>query len=175
MNPIYVMIRRIIKIIAGVFILIGLVVTTFVIVLIFKNQHPSLDDRLYLAAASRDTNEAAHLIEAGANVNMIATKLTKSSPLDNALFFQDSNMVALLLSKGADPSHHDGTGRSVLYFALEAENSGEIVRMLIEHGADTLDKEVQTLVKRLPPDSENRLTFERYAHAKPGTNTPSSQ
>jgi len=89
---------------------------------------------LHLAAAFGSSDATQVLLAAGADPNartaMGITPLMASSGLSET----GRGAVELLLDSGADPSAQDGTGRSVLFRAIEAYDP-EKARILVGKGA----------------------------------------
>ena len=57
--------------------------------------------------------------------------------LSKATKARDINLVRRLLEQGADPHEKDyGISGSLLHYAVEFERSGDLAKLLIEHGAD---------------------------------------
>jgi ankyrin repeat protein len=145
-----------------------MVIVILLMGLLYWTGRPSLNEKLFIAAAGTNTQEAASLIERGAHVNMITTKLARHTPLRNAVLFGDYNMVKLLLSKGADPNACDGSGRSVLFSAvIWRDENTKVIRLLIENGARLSNESEREFVTGLEPDNKNRLAYEKYFRVKP--------
>jgi ankyrin repeat protein len=85
---------------------------------------------------------------------MISTKLAKHTPLMNAVKFGDFSMVKLLLSKGADPNARAGDGESILVAAIVWRNDSNVVKLLIERGADLSNQQEREFVTNLKPAYE---------------------
>ena len=129
-------------------------------------RHYSLDDQIFIAAGGTNTQVVSHLIERGANVNMISTKLAKHTPLMSAAQFGSYDMVRLLLSRGANPNSCDGTGNSVLFYAMVLRNdNSNIVQLLVKSGAHFSGQEEQEFVAGLP-DSQNKRAYESAGKSK---------
>jgi ankyrin repeat protein len=74
------------------------------------------------------------LLEHGANVNVTYAFL--GTPLINAIFKCDADLVKLLLQHGADPNLPDSKGRTPLFYAAST-NQHEIVKLLKQYGASS--------------------------------------
>src|SRR5947209_8931119 len=91
-------------------------------------------DELRKAVRGGDVAHARQLIEQGAPVNG-ATPLG-ATPLHDAVWSGDAEMVALLLSFGADVNaKHAEAGSTPLHYAI-ITNHVNIAEMLIDKGAD---------------------------------------
>ncbi len=88
---------------------------------------------LHVAAAAGETEIAALLVEAGADIN--AGDIDGSTPLDVAAIRRQPGMVSWLLEQGADLNHRDRNGACAISFAVFGGDS-LIVRRLIDAGAD---------------------------------------
>jgi ankyrin repeat protein len=140
-----------------------------------NSRQRELDRALYQAAASGEMAIAENAIAHGANVNMMSTKQTRHSPLFVAIFHHHDDLAKMLLSKGADPNHHTGTGESMLYMALLTErDNGDLIQALIEAGADVSEEAVVELSSNLPVDHKNRMAFERARSSRKAQNRSSS-
>ena len=92
-----------------------------------------LDQQLYEAVNSFDSNAVGSLIDDGADPNSFyATGLT---PLMRAVEVNQVEIVRLLLEKGANPNLQDGSGRSTAEIAIDTDNA-EIVEVLLADGAN---------------------------------------
>lgn len=56
-------------------------------------------------------------------------------PLGRACFDQNTDIVKMLLEKGADPNANAAPYQGPLYYAVSKENA-EIVKLLLQHGAN---------------------------------------
>ncbi|XP_045490339.1 ankyrin repeat domain-containing protein 50 isoform X2 [Pieris rapae] len=85
-----------------------------------------------------------------------ATGLT---PLATAVIKGDTNMVGILLGRGADLEHRSSIGRTPLHLAVLAGHS-LLVELLIDHGADIEARDINHLgVEHLAVDSGNLETL----------------
>lgn len=78
-------------------------------------------------------------IDAGADVNETSDNIFFPSPLLTAVDTGDVDTIDLILSRGADINFKDNSGWSVLHVACfldDAENQDEVIRFLIERGAE---------------------------------------
>jgi ankyrin repeat protein len=83
------------------------------------------------------------LVDAGGNVNMASNDERHLSPLHAAVMRQHLEMVAFLLSKGADPNARTSAGGTALHLASD---SVQLTELLLRQGADpnAVDKAGQT-------------------------------
>ena len=90
---------------------------------------------LHLAAFFRSADAAALLIEAGADVNSVATGFGNVTPLHSAAAGHETRIVEALLKAGANPNLKQNGGWTPLH---ETAMSGNIegTRLLLAHGAD---------------------------------------
>jgi ankyrin repeat protein len=93
------------------------------------------DHDLYLAGFAHDRHQLLPLlIESTPNLAEIAEQAL-AAPLSNS----DAESARVLLTAGADPRRYrndDGEPTSVLCAALEAGCAGDLLELLLEHGAD---------------------------------------
>lgn len=128
-----------------------------------------IDFQLFLAVDDSDQEQAARLIDAGANPNArlwdslqedtplewveLATNrlagIAADTPLTRAAHRADSSMVALLLDAGAEVDQEDSHGRCALFQAAHIADSN-IVRQMLDAGANVS-----------AADSEDWFKFER--------------
>lgn len=125
---------------------------------VMKNEHFSLEDKLeiiqYLlekgSAIDRCNNEGDSylgyaikysttsmvqlLVEHGADVNYV--DWNKNSPLSYAILMKSEPIVSLLLEHGAEADFVDIFDYSLLAYAINEYNILNIIKMLVEHGAD---------------------------------------
>jgi ankyrin len=117
----------------------------FIQVLLRAGANPNWQDRkfgatpLQMAALSGDTRTCVLLLHHGAKVSL-QTKDGQTA-LNAAAQGLAPNIVALLLSKGADPNHAGHDGCTPLIDAVRESPSNQkaavmVVTMLIRHGAD---------------------------------------
>ena len=92
---------------------------------------------LLIAALHDGSSEIVRLmIEKGADVK--ASDETGLSVLQAAAFSNDAETARLLLGKGADPNSKDAAGFTPLIAAaLNGDRNTEVVRLLLQHGANT--------------------------------------
>lgn len=81
-----------------------------------------------------DAEAARELIESGADIN--ARGRRGSTPLLFLVFYQKVEAVQLALSLGADPSLASDFGGTPLYYATKADRWEELLKMLVNAGAD---------------------------------------
>jgi ankyrin repeat protein/GNAT superfamily N-acetyltransferase len=94
--------------------------------LLAAGANPDDDESLYHAVAAPDTRCLRLLLEAGATV-------ARTNALPNALGRRDPETVRLLLEH-LPADHHER--RWALQWAVAADESPKVVRLLVEHGAD---------------------------------------
>lgn len=83
-------------------------------------------------AINRGQVEAVRdLLEAGARPN----EITGQSPLFDAIYKNNFEIIKLLLDYGADPNLKDKKGNTPIDIAIENE-SNEIIKLLLDHGAN---------------------------------------
>lgn len=88
-----------------------------------------------LSAAFGHRNVAEYLLSRGADVNSVSQNATGYTALTGAVAAGSAELVAWLLSHGANANHRYGPGYSPLHEAA-ANGHLEIVRVLLEAGAD---------------------------------------
>lgn len=97
---------------------------------------------LFNASGRGHTAIVKALLKAGANPNVAASVFSQSNvtPLHNATRLQDSEMVGALLDAGANPNAEGSVssqdGITPLHNATDAAQKPEVVRLLIEAGAN---------------------------------------
>ncbi|MBW6515029.1 MAG: ankyrin repeat domain-containing protein [Candidatus Cloacimonetes bacterium] len=99
---------------------------------------------LFLAIDNRDKSIAEKLIIAGADINARGAQLSDTS-LMRAVKMDLPDIVAMLLSKGAEINAVDNNGWSALFYALERGNP-QTIDTLLKHNIDRaiLDKSGKT-------------------------------
>src|SRR5262245_55205925 len=90
----------------------------------------SLSLDLKRAAADGDLDKVRALIDAGADVNA-------ADEHGSVLLSFHPEVVAYLLSKGADPNTQTNENGASVLAGLAYVNQAECVRLLLEHGADS--------------------------------------
>jgi ankyrin repeat protein len=90
---------------------------------------------LHLAAHFGHTEAMQSLLDAGADVHARSTNGLANQPLHAAVAGGSAGAVALLLSRGADPSATQHGGWTPLQAAAQAGHL-EVLRLLLEQGAD---------------------------------------
>ena len=88
---------------------------------------------LELAILQRFSKMAELLINRNVRVN---TRSDFGTPLLSAISEKLPKIAKLLIEKGADPNDGDASGATPLYYALREKGYDEVVRLLIERGAN---------------------------------------
>ena len=91
---------------------------------------------LHLAAFFSRGDAARLLLERGADVGAVARNDMKVQPLHSAVAAQSTEIVAALLVAGADPNARQQDDFTPVMAAEQHENN-DLVRLLMDHGADT--------------------------------------
>lgn len=76
------------------------------------------------------------LLDRGADVGAVARNDTKVQPLHSGVAARSRQVVAALLLAGADVNARQQDGLTPLLAAEEQEPEGEMVRLLMDHGAE---------------------------------------
>lgn len=88
-------------------------------------------------AAFFDRGKALRLLlDRGADVGAVAKNDMQVQPLHSAVAANSREIVAALLTAGADPNAKQQGGITPLMAAEENEKEGDMVRLLIDHGAE---------------------------------------
>lgn len=88
-------------------------------------------------AAFFDQGKAVRLLlDRGADVSAVARNDMKVQPLHSAVAANSRDVVAALLTAGADPNAKQEGGFTPLMAAEQHEEEGDMVRLLIDHGAE---------------------------------------
>jgi uncharacterized protein len=90
---------------------------------------------LALAVFFGNAATAAALLDAGADVNMQSRESMKIAPLHSAIAVKRTELVTLLLARGADPNARAETGLTPLHSAAQGGDT-ELARLLLDGGAD---------------------------------------
>lgn len=96
---------------------------------------------LQLAVLKENLEMAKLLLDHGAEVNMQAQQEGEFPPLHCAVIIQNPKMMKLLLANGADVDGGDYYGDTPLHHEMVSGPRADIVKLLLEHGADTNVKE----------------------------------
>jgi ankyrin repeat protein len=107
---------------------------------------------LHLAVFARNAAAAHALLDAGADVNAIATaSFARVTPLGTAAAFGVNDIAQLLLEAGADVDATADHGFTPLH-AAASNGNGELVELLLAHGAnrDARNENGQTPVDLAP-------------------------
>ena len=91
---------------------------------------------LHLAAFFNRGSAARLLLDRGAEVGAVARNDMKVQPLHSAVAGRSMDIVAALLVAGADPNARQEGGFTPLMAAEEQEKEGDMVRLLMDHGAE---------------------------------------
>ena len=92
---------------------------------------------LHLAAFAEQEEAARVVIEHGADVNAVSTgPIARVPPLGTAVFVPSAPLARLLLDAGADVNLPGDGGFTALHGAAQTGDQ-ELVRLLLERGADT--------------------------------------
>ena len=103
---------------------------------------PSNKQIAFKAVQANDLEQLTSVIsKVDINAITISTHRGRLTLLDNAVVDSSPDVVALLLDNGADPNHQgpfrDSTPlHRVVYYRDETPDTIEIIKLLIEHGAD---------------------------------------
>lgn len=87
---------------------------------------------LHYAIDFQDIIATEMLLEAGANPE---TMSNETRPIDLALYFEDEEMVHLLMDYGLDINHFDSYDYTALLYQID-NHSNNMVKLLLENGAD---------------------------------------
>jgi ankyrin repeat protein len=125
---------------------------------------------IVLAAESRATNTIRFLLEQGANLN--ATNYRGKTALIQICTYginADTNMIAYLLSKGANVSHKQQyDGWDALHYAA-LDDKTDVVRLLLVNGADPNTKDASGRLLRDQLKNVEILDIMNDGHgARPG-------
>lgn len=82
------------------------------------------------AACLKSTDIAKFLIERGANIDGAKIKKSDHSPLQDAVYLGNMDMVKLLVNNGANVNLKNASGNSIIYFAV-CQNRTEILKFLL--------------------------------------------
>ena len=97
------------------------------------------NDDLFAAIKAKDINRVRTLLDAGANVNALAKNILgieNISPLYYAVNEGDTEIIKLLLDKGADANFNPPIGGGTPLMVAAQRDETEIVRLLLTYGAD---------------------------------------
>jgi len=87
-------------------------------------------------AVFAEEEEAARLIQRGANVDAISTgEIARVAPLGTAAFVGSAAMARLLLDAGADPNARGAGGFTALH-TVAANGNEALAKLLVERSAD---------------------------------------
>jgi ankyrin repeat protein len=122
---------------------------------------------LHVAAANGDVTATRLLIESGATVDIRSDVwLSTSTPLQEAVYYNQIMTVELLLQHGADPNVLDVGGVTPLFQAV-FQNNIEMVKLLIRFNArvDIVNKYDQSLLWYSYVNGVERAILEILIHA----------
>ena len=100
-----------------------------------KQEQADLNSKLLAAVENGIHNEASELIESGADINAKTNEQYNETPLMLAAYWNEIEIVKLLLSKGADINTLDNLGWTALMYAV-VESNTEIINILLSEGSD---------------------------------------
>jgi ankyrin len=89
---------------------------------------------LNMAANSHQYEAATFLVEHGANVN--ASRPGEFTPLSRVAYYGQTELVRLMLQRGADPNRPCLGGETALLQAIFHPPHADVARLLLEAGAD---------------------------------------
>lgn len=106
---------------------------------ISRETQDSLDDRLINAARYGDVKFAKHMLDSGANANVI--DVYERSPLHWAVMtYKSVEMTKLLLRHDANPNARDNEDETLLHFVARvddtAKNPVAVIKLLLKSGAE---------------------------------------
>jgi len=91
---------------------------------------------LHLAAFFDRGKAVRLLLDRGADVGAVSKNDMKVQPLHSAVAADSRDVAAALLTAGADPNARQEGGFTPLMGAEEKEKEGDMVRLLMDHGAE---------------------------------------
>ncbi len=91
---------------------------------------------LHLAAFFSRGTAARLLLDRGADIAAVSKNDMKVQPLHSAVAANSMAIVAALLVAGADPNARQEGGFTPLMAAEQQEEEGDMVRLLLDHGAE---------------------------------------
>lgn len=91
---------------------------------------------IHAAAAKGNTRIVDVLLRKGVGVDLRDRDYQQRTPLFFAVDWGHTDMVSFLIRKGANVNARTSHGYSALHMATGTRNSGPIMRLLIDHGAD---------------------------------------
>lgn len=94
------------------------------------------ENMLVSAARMGHANVVRNLLAFGININAIAGQWDPMTALQAAVVFCQPRVLQMLLDAGADTLPQRGSWHSVLHDAVFGKNCNDVVRVLIEKGAD---------------------------------------
>jgi len=125
---------------------------------------PARQNDLFSAIWNNNSNRVARLLAEGADPNGFSMQVLQPTPLIDAAKFGRAEIVALLLSAGADPNKTDRAGFGPLYYAIESNYMGGIadrkaeliLSLLIMSKADMNARGITNALRNLPADDVRR-------------------
>ncbi|MEI7912451.1 MAG: ankyrin repeat domain-containing protein [Verrucomicrobiota bacterium] len=106
--------------------------------------HADSDSALQLAAGNGHLETVKFLVEKGADVNAIMYCGTTETPLLNAVFGRNKEIVELLIDEGANINQTFPRQESILDLAAQLGHTA-IVKLLVERGADLSESGIGVL------------------------------
>ncbi len=100
-----------------------------------EQEQADLNSKLIAAVEDGIHNETLELIESGANINATTDEQYKETPLMLAAYWNEKEIVKLLLSKGANINILDNFGWNALMYAV-VESNTEIIYILLSEGSE---------------------------------------
>jgi hypothetical protein len=131
---------------------------------------PSRQLAMFSAIGRNDTNRVVDLLKQGVDPNIRSGYINNETALDMATRFGYVDIVAALLSAGANPNS-DSNGFPPLYVALTSpylnddDESMELVALLIKHGAAPNGKGVAQAIASLS-SGDRRVVVYRNAQSR---------
>jgi hypothetical protein len=114
-------------------------------------------------AISSDDIDSFYKLIGKANINKQTDFfINRPTPIIYAASYGRLEMTGFLLLNGADPNAGDRHGFAALYYCLRSpflggeddKDSGKVVEMLVEHGADIYGKGITNAIELLPPEDQ---------------------
>ncbi len=100
-----------------------------------KQEQADLNNKLFIAMENGNFEDTKSLIESGADINARSNEQYNETVLMIAAYWNEIEIVELLLSKGADINAMDESGWTALMYAIVESNTAIIITLLAD-GAD---------------------------------------